>query len=67
MVEKSTSLYFSLRIMLLINFLSNRCTLGDKFYVLDEELSSEVISESSAVKIQGIYVSITLKKATEGN
>lgn len=43
-----------------------KSTLRDKFYVLDEELSNEVIADSSVASIQGMHVSITLKKATEG-
>lgn len=51
----------------IINFsVSYRCTLRDKFYVLDEELSNEVIADSSIASVQGMHVSITLKKATEG-
>ncbi|KAK8394497.1 hypothetical protein O3P69_006580 [Scylla paramamosain] len=40
--------------------------LGDKFYVLDEELCQKITPESCVVSVKGISVSITLKKAVKG-
>ncbi|XP_045126379.1 uncharacterized protein LOC123513327 isoform X2 [Portunus trituberculatus] len=39
--------------------------LGDKFYVVDEELCQKVVTQSCVVNVQGISVSITLKKAVK--
>lgn len=42
--------------------------LGDKFYVLDEELCQKIstLAESCVVSVQGVSVSITLNKAVKG-